>query len=83
MWTQRREIPLERRICSPDRANEFTLIVGFPAGWNVLGSDAGIERRQPDPKRAFIMSPKFLRIAVVLGLLSAIGPFAIDMYLPA
>ncbi|RUU11569.1 Bcr/CflA family efflux MFS transporter [Mesorhizobium sp. USDA-HM6] len=29
------------------------------------------------------MSPKFLRIAVVLGLLSAIGPFAIDMYLPA
>jgi DHA1 family bicyclomycin/chloramphenicol resistance-like MFS transporter len=29
------------------------------------------------------MSSKFLRIAVVLGLLSAIGPFAIDMYLPA
>ncbi|MGX5802371.1 multidrug effflux MFS transporter [Bradyrhizobium sp. Arg314] len=29
------------------------------------------------------MSPKFFRIAVVLGLLSAIGPFAIDMYLPA
>ncbi|AZO12253.1 MULTISPECIES: multidrug effflux MFS transporter [unclassified Mesorhizobium] len=29
------------------------------------------------------MNPKFLRIAVVLGLLSAIGPFAIDMYLPA
>ena len=28
-------------------------------------------------------SPRFLRIAVVLGLLSAIGPFAIDMYLPA
>src|SRR6201996_2412624 len=25
----------------------------------------------------------FLRIAIVLGLLSAIGPFAIDMYLPA
>ncbi|TKT80424.1 multidrug effflux MFS transporter [Aquamicrobium sp. LC103] len=29
------------------------------------------------------MSLNFLRIAVVLGLLSAIGPFAIDMYLPA
>ncbi len=29
------------------------------------------------------MSPSFLRIALVLGLLSAIGPFAIDMYLPA
>lgn len=29
------------------------------------------------------MKPKLLRIAVVLGLLSAIGPFAIDMYLPA
>ncbi|TIM63631.1 MAG: multidrug effflux MFS transporter, partial [Mesorhizobium sp.] len=29
------------------------------------------------------MNPQFLRIAVVLGLLSAIGPFAIDMYLPA
>ncbi|MBX3570006.1 MAG: multidrug effflux MFS transporter [Rhizobiaceae bacterium] len=29
------------------------------------------------------MQQKFLRTAVVLGLLSAIGPFAIDMYLPA
>lgn len=29
------------------------------------------------------MKPNFLRVAVVLGLLSAIGPFAIDMYLPA
>lgn len=29
------------------------------------------------------MPAKFYRIAVVLGLLSAIGPFAIDMYLPA
>ncbi|MDM0109109.1 multidrug effflux MFS transporter [Variovorax sp. J22R24] len=28
-------------------------------------------------------SSRFLRIALVLGLLSAIGPFAIDMYLPA
>ena len=28
-------------------------------------------------------SPRFFRIALVLGLLSAIGPFAIDMYLPA
>ncbi|RFB78044.1 multidrug effflux MFS transporter [Methylovirgula sp. 4M-Z18] len=29
------------------------------------------------------MKPKFVGYAVVLGLLSAIGPFAIDMYLPA
>ncbi|MBA3446603.1 MAG: multidrug effflux MFS transporter [Pseudaminobacter sp.] len=29
------------------------------------------------------MTPKFLRTAVILGLLTAIGPFAIDMYLPA
>ncbi len=29
------------------------------------------------------MKHHFLRLAVVLGLLSAIGPFAIDMYLPA
>ncbi|PRD45159.1 Bcr/CflA family drug resistance efflux transporter [Phyllobacterium phragmitis] len=29
------------------------------------------------------MSSRFLRTAIVLGLLSAIGPFAIDMYLPA
>src|SRR6185503_11278735 len=29
------------------------------------------------------MSSSYLRNAVVLGLLSAIGPFAIDMYLPA
>jgi DHA1 family bicyclomycin/chloramphenicol resistance-like MFS transporter len=31
----------------------------------------------------FVMSSSLLRYAVVLGLLSAIGPFAIDMYLPA
>ncbi len=29
------------------------------------------------------MNSNFLRTALVLGLLSAIGPFAIDMYLPA
>ena len=29
------------------------------------------------------MRHNFLRLALVLGLLSAIGPFAIDMYLPA
>ena len=29
------------------------------------------------------MSSRFLKIALVLGLLSAIGPFAVDMYLPA
>ncbi len=29
------------------------------------------------------MSPAFLRTAVILGLISAVGPFAIDMYLPA
>ena len=29
------------------------------------------------------MSSRLLKIALVLGLLSAIGPFAIDMYLPA
>jgi len=29
------------------------------------------------------MSPSYWRTALVLGLMSAIGPFAIDMYLPA
>ena len=29
------------------------------------------------------MNPGFLRIALVLGLVSAVGPFSIDMYLPA
>ncbi|TCV97644.1 DHA1 family bicyclomycin/chloramphenicol resistance-like MFS transporter [Luteibacter rhizovicinus] len=29
------------------------------------------------------MTSRFMRAAIVLGLLSAIGPFAIDMYLPA
>jgi MFS transporter, DHA1 family, multidrug resistance protein len=29
------------------------------------------------------MTPGFLRLAVILGLISAVGPFAIDMYLPA
>jgi MFS transporter, DHA1 family, multidrug resistance protein len=31
----------------------------------------------------FFMETRFLRNAITLGLLSAIGPFAIDMYLPA
>ena len=30
-----------------------------------------------------IMNSGFLRIALVLGLVSAVGPFSIDMYLPA
>ena len=30
-----------------------------------------------------LMETRFLRNAITLGLLSAIGPFAIDMYLPA
>jgi DHA1 family bicyclomycin/chloramphenicol resistance-like MFS transporter len=30
-----------------------------------------------------MQNPGFLRMALILGLLSAIGPFAIDMYLPA
>ncbi|RKP55837.1 multidrug effflux MFS transporter [Pararobbsia silviterrae] len=29
------------------------------------------------------MTRRFLRIAIVLGLITAVGPFAIDMYLPA
>ena len=29
------------------------------------------------------MQPGMVRIAVVIGLLGAVGPFAIDMYLPA
>ena len=29
------------------------------------------------------MNSRFLRLALVLGLLTSIGPFAIDMYLPA
>src|SRR5690606_40912840 len=29
------------------------------------------------------MQSSFLRLALVLGLVSAVGPFAIDMYLPA
>lgn len=29
------------------------------------------------------MNSSFLSVALVLGLLSAVGPFAIDMYLPA
>jgi DHA1 family bicyclomycin/chloramphenicol resistance-like MFS transporter len=35
------------------------------------------------PPKAPTMTSSFYRTAVVLGLLSAIGPFAIDMYLPA
>src|SRR5690606_2334277 len=32
---------------------------------------------------AIMHSPSYIRMALILGLLSAIGPFAIDMYLPA
>jgi DHA1 family bicyclomycin/chloramphenicol resistance-like MFS transporter len=35
------------------------------------------------PTKDAIMTSPFFRIALILGLLSAIGPFAIDMYLPA
>jgi MFS transporter, DHA1 family, multidrug resistance protein len=40
--------------------------------------------RHADSLPAFLpMETRFLRNAITLGLLSAIGPFAIDMYLPA
>ena len=35
------------------------------------------------PSRLYAMKTRFLRTALILGLLSAIGPVAIDMYLPA
>ena len=34
-------------------------------------------------RNCFVMSKSYLREGIILGLLSAIGPFAIDMYLPA
>src|SRR5690606_12114558 len=37
----------------------------------------------PATRELRIMTSSYFRLAVVLGLLSAIGPFAIDMYLPA
>src|SRR5690606_29901921 len=42
---------------------------------------AALRRKQFS--KELIMTSRFLRIAVVLGLLTAVGPFAIDMYLPA
>ena len=44
--------------------------------WSMAGRRA-IHSAEPDS-----MSP-FVRMAVVLGLITAVGPFAIDMYLPA
>lgn len=35
------------------------------------------------PLRLETMNRRFLRLAIVLGLITAVGPFAIDMYLPA
>src|SRR5438045_1150613 len=45
----------------------------------------GATRRAPGrfPKAIREMKPSFARSAIVLGLLTAVGPFAIDMYLPA
>ena len=37
----------------------------------------------PPPERLMRMNRSLARNAIVLGLLSAVGPFAIDMYLPA
>jgi DHA1 family bicyclomycin/chloramphenicol resistance-like MFS transporter len=36
-----------------------------------------------DARKSHEMKPSFARSAIVLGLLTAVGPFAIDMYLPA
>lgn len=38
---------------------------------------------QDSPARLLRMRARFLQTAITLGLLSAIGPFAIDMYLPS
>jgi MFS transporter, DHA1 family, multidrug resistance protein len=52
----------------------------------------GLTVRSPRPRGALLfpliftfllMETRFLRNAITLGLISAIGPFAIDMYLPA
>lgn len=37
----------------------------------------------PGSRKLFPMKSAFMRNALVLGMLSAVGPFAIDMYLPA
>ena len=47
---------------------------GKPRPWTIIVMTT--------PNKEF-SETRFLRIAIVLGLLSAIGPFAIDMYLPA
>ena len=50
---------------------------------------AGLQWRRPAPVKTLapenkkLMKTQFLKYAVVLGLITAIGPFAIDMYLPA
>ena len=64
----------------------FGLNVGI--GWEEASSGSkhsrmNPARRSPNRKEARAMNTKLFRIAVVLGLLSAVGPFAIDMYLPA
>jgi DHA1 family bicyclomycin/chloramphenicol resistance-like MFS transporter len=48
-----------------------------------MRSLGGLRRSNPRAWDNGGMTSKFFRIALVLGLLSAIGPFAIDMYLPA
>ena len=50
-----------------------------------MNSERSKELLTPDAKKPNKQSSetRFLRVAIVLGLLSAIGPFAIDMYLPA
>ena len=59
------------------------IAVQHSAAYKPVPSDGAIPRRQIPNPRVIAMKSGFARNAIVLGLLSAIGPFAIDMYLPA
>jgi Major Facilitator Superfamily len=52
--------------------------------WKILGPIIkGADPPLPDKETGDSCMSSFARNAIVLGLLSAVGPFAIDMYLPA
>lgn len=54
-----------------------------PAAVNGFGCDSASASSISDNLTGFPMRDPLFRMALLLGLLSAVGPFAIDMYLPA
>ena len=66
-----------RPLVKPEPIACHAIAGGLWAAWQK------ITLRHINPERPSLMAQSIARPAIVLGLMSCIGPFAIDMYLPA